>query len=127
MRKKSAVTAAALVVTLPLLGFVKATPTVAGPVFGGTLKLVAASGPDHIDPVPAYFTADYILERAYARQLVSYPAVPDRTVRSPGWHADITPVADVATAVPTVANRGITNGGKTYTFHIRRGVDWNTR
>ena len=127
MRKKSAVTAAALVVTLPLLGLAKATPNVASPVFGGTLKLVAASGPDHIDPVPAYFTADYILERAYARQLVSYPAVPDRTVRSPGWHADITPVADVATAVPTAANGGITNAGKTYTFHIRHGVNWDTR
>ena len=25
-----------------------------------------------------------------------------------------------------VANGGITNGGKTYTFHIKPGVDWNT-
>ena len=28
--------------------------------------------------------------------------------------------------VPTTANGGITNGGKTYTFHIKPGVDWNT-
>jgi peptide/nickel transport system substrate-binding protein len=126
MRKISPVTAAALVITLPLLGFAKTTPNVAQPVLGGTLKLVAASGPDHIDPVPAYYTADYILERAYARQLLSYPVVPDRTAYSPGWNADITPVADVATAVPTVANGGITNAGRTYTFHIRPGVDWNT-
>jgi peptide/nickel transport system substrate-binding protein len=126
MRKISAVTAAALVVTLPLLGFAKGTPDAGRPVFGGTLRLVAAFGPDHIDPVPAYFTADYILERAYARQLVSYPTVPDRTAYSPGWKTDITPVADAATAVPTVANGGITNAGKTYTFHIRPGVDWNT-
>ena len=33
---------------------------------------------------------------------------------------------DVATAVPTTSNGGITNGGKTYTFHLKQGVDWNT-
>ena len=30
--------------------------------------------------------------------------------------------ADIATVVPSVANGGITNGGKTYTFHLRHGV-----
>jgi len=98
----------------------------AKPVTGGTLRLVAASGPDHIDTVPAYYTADYILERAYARQLLSYPTVPDPTLTSAGWKTDTTPVADIATAVPTAANGGITNSGKTYTFHIKPGVDWNT-
>ena len=96
------------------------------PVKGGTLRIVAASGPDHLDTVPAYYTADYMLERAYARQLLTYPTVPDPTFSSPGWKKDITPVPDIATAVPTVANGGITNGGKTYTFHIKPGVDWNT-
>ncbi|HET7015601.1 MAG TPA: ABC transporter substrate-binding protein [Streptosporangiaceae bacterium] len=98
----------------------------AGPVKGGTLRLVAAAGPDHIDTIPAYYTADYILERAYARQLVSYRTVPDPSVSSTGWTADTTPVADAATAVPTIANGGITGGGKTYTFHIKPGVRWNT-
>jgi len=130
MRKMSAVTAAALALAIPLLGFAKATPNPAPaagrPVFGGTLKLVAAAGPDHIDPVPAYYSADYILERAYARQLVSYPAIADPTAYSPGWNADITPVADAATTVPTAANGGVTDGGTTYTFHIKPGVDWNT-
>jgi peptide/nickel transport system substrate-binding protein len=96
------------------------------PVLGGTLRIVAASGPDHLDTVPAYYTADYMLERAYARQLLTYPTVPDPSFTSAGWKTDITPVADVATAVPTAANGGITNGGKTYTFHIKQGVDWNT-
>jgi peptide/nickel transport system substrate-binding protein len=41
------------------------------PVSGGTLKIIAASGPDHIDPVSAYYTADYELLRAYTRQLVA--------------------------------------------------------
>ncbi len=97
------------------------------PVKGGTLKFVAASGPDHIDTVPAYYTADYILERGYARQLLTYPTVPDPTLTSAGWTKDTTPVADIATQVPTTANGGITNGGTTYTFHIKQGVDWNTK
>jgi peptide/nickel transport system substrate-binding protein len=96
------------------------------PVYGGTLKIVAASGPDHIDPVPAYYTADYILERAYTRQLVAYPTVPDPTITSSGWKKDTTPEPDVATSVPTTSNGGITDGGKLYTFHIKKGVDWNT-
>jgi peptide/nickel transport system substrate-binding protein len=96
------------------------------PVYGGTLNMVAASGPDHIDTVPAYYTADYELERGYARQLVSYPAKPYNNTTDPGWIADITPAPDVATQIPTVANGGITNSGKTYTFHIKAGVDWDS-
>lgn len=96
------------------------------PVYGGTLHIVSASGPDHIDTVPAYYTVDYQLERAYARQLVSYPTVPADTTSSAGWTTDTTPVADVATVVPTTANGGITDGGKTYTFHIKAGVDWDS-
>jgi peptide/nickel transport system substrate-binding protein len=101
----------------------KTTPTsnAGKPVFGGTLKVVASGGPDHFDTVPAYYTADYILERAYARQLLSYPSLPDPSTSSPGWHADITPVPDVAKAMPTV-----TNGGKTYTYHLKTNVFWNT-
>jgi peptide/nickel transport system substrate-binding protein len=96
------------------------------PVHGGTLKIVAASGPDHIDTVPAYYTADYILERGYARQLLTYPTAPDPTLTSAGWTKDVTPVPDIATKVPTTSNGGITNGQKTYTFHLKSGVDWNT-
>ena len=114
--------------SVPLAQATQAAPASShvGPVKGGTLKLVAGSGPDHIDTVSAYFTADFILERAYARQLISYRVVPDPSVTSPGWKTDITPVPDVATAVPTTANGGITDGGKVYTFHIKPGVDWNT-
>jgi peptide/nickel transport system substrate-binding protein len=96
------------------------------PVYGGTLRLVAASGPDHIDTVPAYYTADYILERAYARQLLTYPTVPDPSLTSAGWKTDTSPVADIATEVPSATNGGITDSGLTYTFHIKKGVDWNT-
>jgi len=96
------------------------------PQSGGTLNIVANSGPDHIDTVSAYYTADYELERAYTRQLVAYPTEAYTTTADAGWLASTTPAPDVATAVPTVANGGITGGGKIYTFHIKPGVDWDT-
>jgi peptide/nickel transport system substrate-binding protein len=103
------------------------TSTSAGkPVSGGTLHIVAAAGPAHIDTVPAYYTVDYQIEHAATRQLLAYPTDVYTSTLSPGWIADATPAADVATEVPTVANGGITNGGKTFTFHIKPGVDWNT-
>jgi peptide/nickel transport system substrate-binding protein len=95
-------------------------------VAGGTLNIVSASGPAHIDTVPAYYTVDYQIEHATTRQLLSYPTEVYSSFTDAGWIADTTPVADAATEVPTVANGGITNGGKTYTFHIKPGVDWNT-
>ncbi len=106
-----------------------AAPTAASsvkPQSGGTLNIVAASGPDHIDTVPAYYTPDYELERVYTRQLVSYPTVPAPTTSSAGWTTDTTPEPDAATEVPTTANGGITGGGTVYTFHIKPGVDWDT-
>jgi peptide/nickel transport system substrate-binding protein len=96
------------------------------PVKGGTLKIVAAGGPDHIDPVPAYTTYDYMLERAYARQLLSYRTVPSSSTTSTAWTQSTTPQPDVATAVPSTSNGGITDGGKTVTFHLKSGVDWDT-
>jgi peptide/nickel transport system substrate-binding protein len=96
------------------------------PQSGGTLNIVANAGPDHMDTVSAYYTADYELERAYTRQLVSYPSVPALATSGAAWTEDTTPVPDIATEVPTVANGGITDGGKVYTFHIKPGVMWDT-
>jgi peptide/nickel transport system substrate-binding protein len=96
------------------------------PVYGGTLHIVAASGPAHLDTVPSYYTTDYQITHAFTRQLLNYPSYPYTSTTSPGWILDTTPAADIATVVPSVANGGITNGGKTYTFHIKQGVDWNT-
>jgi peptide/nickel transport system substrate-binding protein len=42
------------------------------------------------------------------------------------WYdADYKPVPDLALEVPTVANGGITEGGKVWTFHIRKNVKWS--
>src|ERR1022692_5147301 len=97
------------------------------PVFGGTLHVVAASGQDHFDPVSAYATWDYIVERAYTRQLLAYPTVPTTTTSGAAWLKATTVQADVATVVPSTSNGGITDGGLTYTFHIKPGVMWNTK
>jgi peptide/nickel transport system substrate-binding protein len=89
------------------------------PVFGGTLNLAAAGDVDHLDPLSAYYTPTFQLELAWTRQLVSYWPSNNRS-------RAITIAPDIATEVPTTTNGGITNGGKTYTFHIRSGVMWNS-
>jgi peptide/nickel transport system substrate-binding protein len=89
------------------------------PQYGGTLKLLGSSDVDHLDTASAYYTASYTLERAFTRQLFTYPASTDI------GKAD-TPVADVATEIPTTGNGGISADGKTWTIHLRSGVRWNT-
>ena len=89
------------------------------PVSGGTLNFVAAGDVDHLDTLSAYYLPTFQLEMAFTRQLVSYFPSNNRTKA-------ITIAPDVASTLPTTTNGGITNGGKTYTLHIRSGVMWNT-
>ncbi len=130
LTKRIAAVAAALLAAalLAACGSSSNTPSASSgkPVYGGTLHIVAASGPDHLDTVPAYTTYDYELSRAYARQLVSYPTDPTTVLGSAAWVKSTTPTADVATVVPSTSNGGITDGGTLYTFHIKTGVDWDT-
>jgi peptide/nickel transport system substrate-binding protein len=131
--KRSAGLAAAVVAAMALAACSSSStssPTTSSssstPVSGGTLHIVAASGPAHLDTVPSYYTTDYQLTHAFTRQLLNYPTVPYTSTSDAGWTKDVTPAADVATEVPTTANGGISSDGKTYTFHIKPGVDWNT-
>src|SRR6266487_3987843 len=57
------------------------------PVHGGTLRMIADGGPDHLDPVAGYYSPDYILEHTYTRQLVSYqtPTTPLTSTSGPAW------------------------------------------
>ncbi|MQA93094.1 MAG: ABC transporter substrate-binding protein [Streptosporangiales bacterium] len=87
---------------------------------GGTLKLVGAGDIDHMDPVSAYYTATGFLERAWTRQLFTYPASTDR-------NKAIQPTPDIATELPTRQNGGISADGKTYTIKLRDGVMWGTQ
>jgi peptide/nickel transport system substrate-binding protein len=91
----------------------------AGPKTGGTLTLLGQSDIFNLDTTSGYYTVDNILYRSMARQLLTYPAVTSFTQQ-------IKLVPDVATAVPTRANGGISADGKTYTLHLRSGVMWNT-
>jgi peptide/nickel transport system substrate-binding protein len=121
-----AVTAAACSSSSSSSPSASASASTGKPVSGGTLRIVSAAGPAHLDTVPSYYTVDYQLTHAYTRQLLQYPTVPYTGTSGSGWTATTTPTADMATEVPSTANGGITNGGKTYTFHIKPGVDWNT-
>jgi ABC-type transport system substrate-binding protein len=110
-------------ITIPL----SATPILAAefvrsnlrPRSGGTLTLVGLNDVYNLDTVSAYESINYDIGRLWTRQLVTYADGPTLT-------AEEKLIPDVATQVPTVANGGITDGGRTYTFHIRRGVMWNS-
>src|ERR1700727_1302469 len=52
---------------------------------GGTVNVVANSGPDHWDTVPAYYTADYEFERVYTHQLLTFTTVPYTCTSGAGW------------------------------------------
>jgi peptide/nickel transport system substrate-binding protein len=95
------------------------TKSAAGPQRGGTLKLLGQSDIFNLDTISGYYTVTSMLERTFARQLVSYPY-------TQAFSNQIKVVPDIATAVPTTANGGISANGKTYTFHLRTGVMWDT-
>jgi len=88
-------------------------------VSGGTLNFVAAGDVDHLDPLSAYYVPTFQLEMAFTRQLISYWPSNNRA-------RAITFAPDMASMVPTTSTGGVTNGGKTYTLHLRPGVDWNS-
>jgi ABC-type transport system substrate-binding protein len=113
--------AAALVLAATACGSTNSSATTTGgnPVKGGTLVLLGKGDVDHLDTASAYYTVSYTLERAFTRQLVTYPA-------SSEFSQATTVVADMATQIPTESNGGISRDGMTYTFHIRQGVKWDT-
>jgi peptide/nickel transport system substrate-binding protein len=87
------------------------------PEKGGTLNMLGVGDVDYMDPNVTYYSAGYTATRLYSRQLVTFPAEAGKTT---------TVVPDLATELPTTANGGISADGKTYTFHLRSGVKWNT-
>jgi peptide/nickel transport system substrate-binding protein len=89
------------------------------PARGGTLRVIGNADVDHLDTASAYYTASYSLERAFTRQLYSYPAATDT-------NKALEPVPDIATRIPTKANGDLSSDGRTVTVHLRDGVRWNT-
>jgi peptide/nickel transport system substrate-binding protein len=70
---------------------------------------------DSLDPAKAYDNASGGCIQNLYEGLIDYNG---------GSTTEFVPV--LATKVPTVANGGITNGGKTYTFQIRKGVRFHS-
>ena len=85
------------------------------PVLGGTLQIEGSTDLSAAaDPQGEYETIGYTLERAYTRQLLSYPASTNQT------RAEAL-VPDAAASMPAVSADGLT-----YTFTLRPGLKWNT-
>ncbi len=81
---------------------------------GGTLTVLSNGDFEHLDSGSAYYALDYGIVQATDRPLFSYPPNSASTLRP-----------DLATAIPTNQNGGITDGGKTVTVHIRTGVHFS--
>jgi peptide/nickel transport system substrate-binding protein len=87
------------------------------PVTGGTLNLLGAGDVDYMDPNTSYYTVGELNLRLWSRRLFTYPALDGQTT---------TPVPDLATELPTVANGGVSADGRTYTITLREGARWDT-
>ena len=126
MRKRSGLIAG--VTVLAVLAFSSTQGVLSGavagasgaPQRGGTLKILGQSDIFNLDTLSAYYTVSSMLNRTYTRQLFSYPT-------TGAFSNQFKVVPDVATEVPTTANGGISNGGKTITVHLKTNVDWNTK
>ena len=81
---------------------------------GGTLVAEASTGFISFDPGRSYYELDYAVVYATQRPLFSYR--PNTTS---------TPSPDLAAYMPTTANGGISDGGRTLTVHIRSGVHFS--
>jgi len=84
------------------------------PQRGGTLIVTFQGEPQTLDPAIDFEGNGWAIEHAIFGNLLNYSSGPGA--------AGTKIIADMATEVPTVANGGITNGGKTYIFHIRPGI-----
>src|SRR5262245_42780419 len=91
----------------------------APPVRGGILKIVGGSDVDSLSTTSAYTVGSLGFLRTFTRQLISYASSSD-------WQTAIQVAPDLAETLPSEENGGITDNGLRYTFHLRRGVFWDT-
>ncbi len=76
------------------------------------LRLADVADPDSLNPLLSTMDLSYDLSSL----MFSYLIVADRSG---------TMIGDLATDVPSLANRGISADGRTYTYRLRRGVLWH--
>ncbi len=82
------------------------------PVNGGTLRAGIVDNPDHLDPGLSYTNEGWEILEATNNGLLTFKKASGPT----GGQL----VPDLAAAMPTVSD-----GGKTYTFHVRTGVKFS--
>ncbi|MFG1744659.1 ABC transporter substrate-binding protein [Micromonospora chalcea] len=87
---------------------------------GGVLRVVAPTDAAPLDPSCAPASAAPFV-RLHTRQLVTWQTA--RDVRD--WQA-VTPVPDLALEVPSTWNAGLGASHRSYVFHMRPGVRWDT-
>lgn len=108
--------AAFLALAVLMSGCTRAVPTPAGKRHPWTiphvLRVTDLTEPDHLNPYLSQMDISYALTSL----MYSYLVVADDRGRL---------IGDLATRIPTVANGGISADGKTYTYHLRRGVKWS--
>jgi peptide/nickel transport system substrate-binding protein len=79
---------------------------------GDTLRLVSGADPPSLNPL--------VYDNA---QIVYFSPLVHEFLLTTDGEGRLIP--DMATQVPTVRNGGITEGGRTITYHLRRGVRWH--
>ena len=82
-------------------------------VNGGILQAGIPGNPDHLDPALSYTNEGWEILEATNNGLLTFKKA------AGGAGAQVVP--DIASAMPTV-----TDGGKTYTFHVRPGVKFSS-
>ena len=86
---------------------------------GGTLRIVGSSDVEHLDPASVASVGAYGLARTFARTLFGTRASND-------FQETIPVRPDMATRIPTRENGDIGKDRRTYTVHLRKGVQWDT-
>jgi len=84
------------------------------PQKGGQMLVSYMSEPQNLDPAADWEGNGWSIEHCLYNTLLTYA--------SASGSAGTKLVPDMATEVPTVDNSGITNDGKTYTFHLHKGI-----
>jgi len=77
----------------------------------GVVRMAIKAEPNTLNPVLSGLIEEGEVEGAIFNGLVKYDG-----------HANLLP--DLAVAVPSLSNGGISRDGKTITYHLRRGVTW---
>jgi peptide/nickel transport system substrate-binding protein len=95
-----------------------------GPQAPRTLRIIGPIGrgaPAHLDPATVARPTDAQLARLSTRQLFTYVGDPD-----PRSWRPVTPVPDIAAAIPSIYNAGVGASHRSAVVTLRRGIRWDT-